>query len=586
MESLISNATAKNWKRLKTDGSVRLTSRANKRCSKKKILPEECLLNRSNLAFVRRLVTLIEEERCKIEEAIYSLAVALLRQKGILKKEHVQQVLQKYEIVEIEKLSSLDLPQDEFDLLGVIYQSLRSEGEKNINGSYYTPAAIAKDMTAGFDFLKGETFFDPCCGSGAFLLAVKATSPLHLFGCDNDAIAVMIAEVNLLLKYSDECFIPQVFCLNYLEEAECDSVSKKCGLFERSFDYIATNPPWGGMVAQKSSLQEITTKESAVIFFMTAYKQLLEGGTISFLFPESILKIKVHKGIRSFMLKRTCIDRIKVYEHIFSGVTTKGVCITCKKSPPQQELLVSDARGTRDLQLISFYQTEDNVFSFLSPQDLSVLGAVRKKARYTLSDSEWALGIVTGDNKNKLSKICHKGWQAIGTGKDLERYLLKPPSNYLLYDPLQLQQVDKGDCYYAAEKLVYKFISKRLTFAYDNKQYLFLNSANILIPKIPNLSIKAVLAFLNSDLFQYLYWHLFEDIKILKGNLKQLPFPHLSEVENRYLTREVDGILAGDFKRDLPLQDEIYRLYGLSEKQILHIKERLAIYSKSKTLRR
>lgn len=91
------------------------------------------------------------------------------------------------------------------------------------------------------------------------------------------------------------------------------------------------------------------------------------------------------------------------------------------------------------------------------------------------------------------------------------------------------QQVAPDLVYRAKEKLVYKFVSKNLVFAYDNQQRLFLNSANILIPKVQNHSIKTVLAFLNSKLFQYVYHTKFNELKVLKSNLLQLPFPLLGK---------------------------------------------------------
>ena len=91
--------------------------------------------------------------------------------------------------------------------------------------------------------------------------------------------------------------------------------------------------------------------------------------------------------------------------------------------------------------------------------------------------------------------------------------------NYINYTRENFQQVAPENIYRAKEKLVYKFISKKLIFAYDNKQRLFLNSANILIPKLENYTIKDVMTFLNSTLFQYIYTKKFNELKVLKGNL-------------------------------------------------------------------
>lgn len=168
------------------------------------------------------------------------------------------------------------------------------------------------------------------------------------------------------------------------------------------------------------------------------------------------------------------------------------------------------------------------VINVLSSEDIKILEKVKSLGKYNLGQSDWALGVVTGDNKNKLKKNYSVGYEKIYTGKEILPYRLKTPTNYILYDRKQLQQVAKDEYYRAKEKLVYKFISNKLVFAYDDSGSLFLNSANILIPNIPNMSVKTVLAFLNSELYQYMYIVLFSEIKVLKGNLIELPFPQIS----------------------------------------------------------
>jgi hypothetical protein len=135
-----------------------------------------------------------------------------------------------------------------------------------------------------------------------------------------------------------------------------------------------------------------------------------------------------------------------------------------------------------------------------------------------------------------------------------------------------LQQVAKEEIYRAPEKLVYRFVSKRLTFAYDASQRLFLNSANILIPKIPGASAKTVAAFLNSELFQFFYSQTFASGKVLKSELSELPFPELSPTLNRRLERRVDAVLAGATAEIETINDEIFRWYRLDDAQIERIR--------------
>ena len=121
----------------------------------------------------------------------------------------------------------------------------------------------------------------------------------------------------------------------------------------------------------------------------------------------------------------------------------------------------------------------------------------------TLKDNaEWALGVVTGDNKKFISGSKVKGSEPILTGKDIKRFITKEAENFIVFEPKLFQQVAPEEKYRAKEKLLYKFISKELVMAYDANQTLTLNSANILIPTVPDYPIKTILALFNSTLYQ------------------------------------------------------------------------------------
>ena len=170
----------------------------------------------------------------------------------------------------------------------------------------------------------------------------------------------------------------------------------------------------------------------------------------------------------------------------------------------------------------------------------------------TLKDSVWALGIVTGDNSRLITNNSKNG-EKIYSGKNISKDGISDSVRYILYDRTKFQQVAPDEVYRAKEKLVYKFVSKKLVFAYDNKQRLFLNSANILIPNIDGYSIKDVMTFLNSTLFQYIYTKKFNELKVLKGNLLELPFP--VKLPDTKLT-----------------DDKIFKLYDLTKDEISYIK--------------
>ena len=576
-KTTISEATSRNWKRLHSSGSGRLMSRANKQLSTKTILPIEYFSNKENIAVIQRFVIFCKERNYSVEEIIFSVGVELLKKAGILEKEHVAATLRALKpLMPLTPLRQLPLkalkplPGDEHDLLGLLYQCFLLEGEKNRKGSYYTPLEVARNMTKNLDFSHGQTFFDPCCGSGAFILALEGAKPSQIFGCDNDPVAVMIAKINLLLKFPDEVFEPQIVCCDYLNAINAVNALK--GL---KANYIISNPPWGAVIFDSSG-KPISTKESFSFFFEKAFNQLENDGIIRFLLPESILNVKCHRNFRKFLLENTDIQSITKYQGTFSGVQTKYIDIESRRTrhalSPQDFIIENDFTSSWDkacliqkIKKSSFCLTKNLNFNLLSDSDLEKVQKILAKGKYSLKDSVWALGVITGDNKNKVKNHQGRGMEPIYTGKDIEAYTLKQPTKFIKYERSDFQQVAKDEIYRADEKLVYKFISKSLVFAYDDSKSLFLNSANILIPRIPGMSIKTVLAFLNSELFKFLYKSLFGEIKILKGNLLELPFPAISPETDKKLTELVDEVLKGNNNALQLIDNEIFKAYGLPQ---------------------
>ena len=575
-KTIISEATSRNWKRLHSNGSGRLMSRANKQLSMKTIVPIEYFSNKGNVADIQRFVNYCKSQNYQVEQVIYSVGVRLLKEAGILEKAHVAAVINSWSFANTpSSLSTLSapssplsiilppLPSNESDLLGLLYQCFLLEGEKNRKGSYYTPYSVAKNMVKELDFSKNQTFFDPCCGSGAFILALEGASPSQIFGCDNDPIAVMIAKINLLLKFPNEVFEPQIVCCDYLHDSYKTYWSY---MSNRTYNYIISNPPWGAVIFDNSG-DQISTKESFSFFFEKAFNQLENEGIIRFLLPESVLNVKSYKNFRKFLLENTDIQSITKYHGTFSGVQTKYIDIQCACHFDRSEMKWSEVEKSSSnvitvkdfstpfhsarnddghVSTKAFHLTNNLNFNLLSDSDLEKVQKILKKGKYTLQDSIWGLGIVTGDNKKHLKTKQGRGFEPIYTGKEIEAYNLKSPKYFIKYKRADYQQVAKDEIYRADEKLVYKFISKNLVFAYDDSKSLFLNSANILIPRIPGMSVKTVLAFLNSELFKFLYKSLFGEIKILKGNLMELPFPEITPEIDKKLTELVDAVLNGN----------------------------------------
>lgn len=428
----ISVATARNWARLHTSctnpASVegRLVSRANKQCSTKRIEPTEYLTHTENLACVRAIVDYADRQKLGIPEVLLSLGLNLLKRADLQAKPHVVEVLREYRGIAVDPhLTSVPLPTDEADLLGLVYQCLLSEGHKNRTGSYDTPQAVIDRMLDGFSFENGETLLNPCCGSGSFLLAAPAPDPKQLFGTDIDPTAVMIAKVNLLLKYRDVEFVPQVRVADFCalcdagETPDADDAADAgdkepfpvrpalpLGPFQgRRFDYVVTNPPWGAKSAKRAKNPKIAvtrsrSEDSFARIFRAAFSVLTEDGAVRFLFPEAVLNVKSHKSVRDFALEKG-LTAVTLYDALSSGVTTQYVDLVCRPGRRTDAFVArsegkdTEGRGTCEERLVpksAVFETHNHVFNFWTDDDLAIIRRVKTLGGMTSREASGALG--------------------------------------------------------------------------------------------------------------------------------------------------------------------------------------------------
>ena len=560
----VSEATKRNWKKLNTGKNGKLLHGANKSSSGKSFYPLEYVTDPASTLFLDEFTFLCRKNNISREDALFSLALLMLEKKNILHKENVKKFLLEYPWKEQPHLMKLSIPSYQRDLPGLVYQSLLTEGEKNHAGAYYTPLETVRQMIFAINYAPGKRFLDPCCGSGSFLLAFSAEEPELLYACDKDPLAVFITKLNLLCKYAHCNFTPQVYCCDFLEEKKLFS--------DLSFDFIATNPPWGAEKNKKHCGKKGNTFQ---FFYEKSFTLLKEGGRIVFLFPEAVLNIRTHKNLREFILTQTGLEKISFISGSFTSVMTKYVFTDSVKGEKYSSFLLEKDGEKLQMDIPEILKNKNLPISFIRREEEKIIRKMDEKKVYDLSGSIFAMGIVTGDNARKIKTIPENGMEKIYTGKEICRYMLKKAEKSVFYDPENFQQCAKEEYYRREEKLVYKFISRFPVFAYDPSGSLFLNSANILIPSVPGMGIKTVLAFLNSRLFRFYYDLKFADMKILKSNLLSLPFPAVEEKCNKKMEDLVNEILAGKMEKDEEIQKIVYERFGLDENEIGIVEEYL-----------
>ncbi len=565
----ISEATIQNWKRLdkNLDDSC-FFKRANKTQSRKKIIPKEYIDLGSEIDLI---LDEIDFDR-QIETTVNSLILKYLFDLKLIYKtnngfssenkyiaDFINDIDHNYYQINFNFTSYTNV-----DLLGYIYQLLKFEGDKNIAGSYYTPTNIVHKMIAELD-LKDKKICDPCCGSGGFLNEIaktKLVKPENIYGYDIDKIAVKIMKCNLFAIFKDDIFAPNIFCADFLKITN-----------NPNFDLIITNPPWGAYIEDHlKDFKEIKSKESFSYFiFQSIQKTNKKDGRLCFLLPVSFLNVRTHRDIRKYIVENTTIYKIEYFKKPFNNVLTDAVSIELAFNS-KNKITIVEKSSKHKINYDRFVKDKDYIFSLYDDDKNTILKKIENIDCFKLTDSKFALGIVTGNNNELVLDIETKDSMPIYTGKEIKKYIADKPKKFIVYNKEKFQQVASDEFYFAKEKLVYKFISNRkLVFSYDNKKTLVLNSANILIPVNTPVNIKALCVLLNSNVLNFYFRHKINQIKILKYDLQNLPIPSIDGITEQLFTDFIDGKVKDESK----IQSIIYNLYGFSGEQIKMIEKDL-----------
>lgn len=571
----ISTATLRNWSRLGVENtSQRLISRANKRRSTRQFAPVEYFSHRENIPKFESLAQDLNRDAIELESTFFGLGIQYLKDHGVLDANGLSGFFELDDFICVGAKQykqeahrpGISLPITEDDPLGCLYQTLITESHKNELGIYYTPRPVVDTMVSDIRLSQGQTVFDPCCGTLAYLLRVPNVQPENIYACDIDPVAILIAKFNFYRKFPTSS-ARNIRLADYIQDA---------AVFDsQRFDYIVTNPPWGARTNAPIRSSNIRSGETFSLVIERSLAQLAPSGELRILLPESVLNVRTHRDVRSLILDHANLLSITQFDRLFTGVTTKYTAMVIARDGFNPTVQVSVGGQSWGVEKSVYSDQQDLIFRLSNSLDEQVIEKVLRKKVYDLRESRWALGVVTGNNKEKLLESPSPEAEAIFTGKEIAPYALTPAKKFIVFDRANLQQAARDEFYRADLKLVYKFISKRLTFAIDDTRSLFLNSANILIPNVPNLSIFSVAAFLNSPLYQYLYLKLFREVKVLKGNLLQLPFPDLSSDVDRELTELVKEVRSGVHSAAIEINEMIYQVYELSEEEISRVEKEL-----------
>ena len=245
-----------------------------------------------------------------------------------------------------------------------------------------------------------------------------------------------------------------------------------------------------------------------------------------------------------------------MFKDRFDGVFTDFFSIKMEKSHADSQMYnVTTGNKTTTIALPESARASGTiVWECLSDLDKTIMEKLESRRHDDLSHSLWALGIVTGDNKKKVKKEWASGLEPVYMGRQVSPFKLQHTTSYISFIPEAFQQCAREEMFRAPEKLIYRFIAKYPIVAYDNQQRLCLNSANM---------------------YHYYYSMKFPDIKVLKGNLQQLPFPKLTARQDKKLSRMVTSFQSSGHPEanQLALDKAVYDIFNITPNEQIQIQE-------------
>ncbi|MCM5527364.1 type I restriction-modification system subunit M [Parasegetibacter sp. NRK P23] len=204
----------------------------------------------------------------------------------------------------VHQLHTDNVDDTHFFTLSQVYEDLLLKmGEKNSDGGqFFTPREVIRAMVLTMNPETGKTIFDPCCGTGGFLAVVYeylnqklgkdiASTDIDVlkhntfFGKEKENLVFPIALANLVLHGIDQ---PNIWHGNTLTNRPTYGA-----LFENApstFDYIFTNPPFGGKEGKDAQDRySYSTSSTQVLFVQDIIAHLSHEGTCAIVLDEGLL---------------------------------------------------------------------------------------------------------------------------------------------------------------------------------------------------------------------------------------------------------------------------------------------------------
>lgn len=378
------------------------------------------------------------------------------------------------------------------------------------------------------------------------------------------------------------------------------------------FDVVIGNPPYQTIKDLNSHLrdyifrknteyQSATFKTDLYSFFIELSLKLKnKTGLLSQITPYSWLSNSSFESLRKLIFKNYSLDYLIVFPNgIFeeANITTSIVQISKNSS---SNIKLKDYRNYKITEIkenienpafknipVNFIssQEKNEIPIDISFEDFNLIEKINKIESKLQDFFTIDLGMNTANDSkfifNSNENLVNP--KKVLEGKDFERYSMNWNGKYVEYLPDEMKEKSTARPgekeRFETEKLIlYRFIDKNgyLKCIYDINNYYTLGSTYVLRRTEHNLSLKFLIAILNSRFVAYFYNKQFSGSKVTKNELYKLSIKTTSSINLKTIINLVNQILSEKSQNpsadtsilEAEIDQLVYQLYELTEEEI------------------
>lgn len=404
------------------------------------------------------------------------------------------------------------------------WRAVRKRSQHRATGAYYTGEDVVRYMVEQARCYVPDacSLIDPACGSGAFLKAAEramGSQVERLVGLDPDRTALGI-------------------CGSLIPRAELHARDALLEEVPSGFDLCIGNPPYISTGLRGAPLQDATRlralrskypqsgqyKLNTYPLFVERGLQLLRpGGVLGFILPDSFLSGRYFAGLRTLLVSQTLLELTLIRQDFWDhGRVGQSVILFLRKEPApaghQVKIKVCNTVG--ELNETPVVQASWGELVWGTPGRFRLMADPGTRAFVRRMESQPGARTFSGLLRTYSGLIGREGqarllrshnpelvgpWgHLLRSGREIDRYRLDWAGEEVSLDPGGIKSGGHLP-YYQGPKLLMRQTADSLRAVHDDQGFYCLNNIHLLVPRGPEVNLRAMLGLINSAPVNRLY---------------------------------------------------------------------------------